>query len=122
MGRGGGSQICSVTRQQTGDRVRAPERERRAENTSLPSQTKALQKLLFKKTCFGTINFVKITKQSLYKANSFTCSLLVAATLQRKCSGGIICVIITKIITKINVSRSYFVIISARMVDGRNAR
>ena len=37
---------------------------------------------------------IKITKQSLYKANSFACSLAnrakpVAATLQRKCSGGI---------------------------------
>ena len=40
--------------------------------------------------------FCKITKQSLYKANSFACSLAnrdkpVAATLQRKCSGGICC-------------------------------
>ena len=39
--------------------------------------------------------FEKITKQSLYKENSFACSLAnrdkpVAATLQRKCSGGII--------------------------------
>ena len=40
-----------------------------------------------------------------------------AATLQRKCSCGIILVIITKIITKIIVPRNYFVIISARMVD-----
>ena len=45
------------------------------------------------KIYFGTLNFVKITKQSLYKANSFACSLAnrdkpVAATLQRKCSGG----------------------------------
>ena len=39
-----------------------------------------------------------------------------AATLQRKSSGGIIFVIITKIITKENVLRNYFVIISARMV------
>ena len=39
-----------------------------------------------------------------------------AATLQRKSSGGIIFVIITKIITKENVPRNYFVIISARMV------
>ena len=46
-------------------------------------------------------SFGKITKQSLCKANSFACSLanrdkLVAATLQRKCSGGITFVIITK--------------------------
>ena len=50
-------------------------------------------------------NFVIITKESLYKANSLACFLVkrdppVAATLQRKSSGGIIFVIITKIITK----------------------
>ena len=39
-----------------------------------------------------------------------------AATLQRKCSGGINFVIITKIITKITVPRNYFVMITARMV------
>ena len=39
-----------------------------------------------------------------------------AATLQRKSPGGIIFAIITKIITKENVLRNYFVIISARMV------
>ena len=39
-----------------------------------------------------------------------------AATLQRKSSGGIIFVITTKIITKENVARNSFVIISARMV------
>ena len=38
-----------------------------------------------------------------------------AATLQRKCSGGIILVIVTKIITKIIVPRNYFAITSARM-------
>ena len=79
------------------------------------------KKILFKNNCFGKINFVKVTKQSLYKANSFACSLasrskLVAGALQRKCSGGLIFVIVTKIITKINVPRNYFVIISARMV------
>ena len=71
--------------------------------------------------CFGTIKFVKVTKQSLYKANSFACSLAnrdkpVAAALQRKCFGGILFVIVTKITTKITVPRNYFVIISARMV------
>ena len=47
------------------------------ENTpgELPSQPKLLQKILFKSKCFGRINFVKITNQSLYKANSFACSL-----------------------------------------------
>ena len=39
-----------------------------------------------------------------------------AAALQRKSSGGIIFVIITKIITKEIVPRNYFVIISVRMV------
>ena len=43
------------------------------------------------------------------------------ATLQRKSSGGIIFVIITKIITKENVPRNYFVIISARMVGTKVA-
>ena len=41
-----------------------------------------------------------------------------AATLQSKCSGGVIFVILTKIITKINVPRNSIVIISARMVKG----
>ena len=80
----------------------------------IPLRPKLLQKILFNENCFGTINFVKITKQSLYKSNSLACSLAsrdkpVAAILQRKCFGG-------KIITKIIVSRDYFVIISARMV------
>ena len=72
----------------------------------------------------GAINFVKITKESLYKANSLACFLAnrdkpVAATLQRKCSSGINFVRITKIIAKIIVPRNYFVIISARMVFAR---
>ena len=88
---------------------------------ALTIAAKIIPKNTFKNNCFGTIYFVKITKQSLYKANSFACSLAnrdkpVAATLQRKCSGGIIFVIITKIITKIIVPSNYFVIISARMV------
>ena len=40
-----------------------------------------------------------------------------AATLQRKFSGGTNFVIITKTITKENVPRNYFVIISAGMVQ-----
>ena len=54
-------------------------------------------KIVSKTNCLGTIKFVKITKQSLYKAKSFACSLAnrdkpaAAATLQRKCSRGIIC-------------------------------
>ena len=72
-----------------------------------------ITKNTFQNKCFGTINFAKITKQSLYKASPFACFLAnrdkpVAATLQRKCSGGIIFVIITKIITKIVVPRNYF--------------
>ena len=82
---------------------------------------KIITKKRFTKKMFDTINFVIITKESLYKANSLACflakgDLLVAATLQRKSSGGIIFVIITKIITKEIVPRNYFVIISARMV------
>ena len=87
----------------------------------IPSRPKLLQKNSLQRKCFEAINFVKITKQSLYKTNSLACFLAkrdtpVAATLQRKSFGGIIFVIITKKITKIIVSGNYFVIISARMV------
>ena len=93
----------------------------------IPSRPKLLQKSSLQRKCFGTINFVKITKQSLYKANSFACSLAnkdkpVAATLQRQCSGGILFVMLTKIITKIIVSWNYFVIVSARMVKAVGLR
>ena len=59
-----------------------------------------LSQQLFAKTCFGAITFVKITKRSLYKANSLDCFLAkrdtpVAATLQIKYSGGMTFVIIT---------------------------
>ena len=72
---------------------------------ALTIAAKIITKKLFTKKCFGTINFVIITKESLYKANSLACFLVkrelpVAATLQRKSSGRIIFVIITKIITK----------------------
>ena len=55
---------------------------------------KLLQKNSLQRKCFGAINFVIITKESLYKANSLACFLVkrdppVAATLQRKSSGGI---------------------------------
>ena len=88
---------------------------------------KIITKNLFTKKCFGAINFVIITKESLYKANSLACFLVkrdppVAATLQRKSSDGIIFVIITKIITKEIVPRNYFVIISARMVEEKNSK
>ena len=54
----------------------------------IATAAKTITKILFKKNCFATINFIKITKQSLYKQNSFACSLAnrykpVAATLQR---------------------------------------
>ena len=39
-----------------------------------------------------------------------------AATLQSKCCGDILFVIITKIITQVIVPGDYFVIISARMI------
>ena len=82
---------------------------------------KLLHKKYFIKELFGAINFVKSTKQSLYKANTFACSLAnrakpVAAAVQRKCSGGILFVIITKIITKRDAPKNYFVIIMVRMV------
>ena len=107
------TQVCKGARHGAKERLHA---------NIVPARPKLLQKILFKNNCFGTINFVKVTKQSLYKANSFACSLAsrdkpVAATLQRKCSGGILSVIITKIITKIIVPRNYFVILSARMVN-----
>ena len=87
----------------------------------LPSRPKLLQKNTLQRKCSGAINLVNITKESLYKANPLACFLPkrdtpVPATLQRKSSGGIVFVIITKIITKENVPRNYFVIISARMV------
>ena len=87
----------------------------------IPWRPKFLQKNSLQRKCFGAINFVIITKESLYKANSLACFLAegdppVTATLQRKCSGRIIFVIITKIITKEIVPRNYFVIILARMV------
>ena len=77
------------------------------------------------KSITSTINFVKIANQSLCKANSFACSLANrdkpgAATLQRKWSGGIILVIVTKSITKIIVPRNYFVVVSARILEDRN--
>ena len=79
------------------------------------------KKFSLQRKCFGTINLVIITKESLYKADSLAYFLVkrdppAASTLQRKSSGGIIFVIITKIITKEIVPRNYFVIISARMV------
>ena len=89
---------------------------------SLPSRPKLLQKNSLQRKCFEAIHFVKISQESLYKANSLACFVAkrdtpVAATLQRKSSGGIIFVTITKIsITKENIPRNYFVIISARMV------
>ena len=90
-------------------------------NSNLPLRPKLLQKNALQRKCFEAIDFVKITKQSLYKTNSPACFLAkrdtpVAATLQRKYFDGIIFVIITKKITKIIVSGNYFVIISARMV------
>ena len=87
--------------------------------TKNPLRPKLLQKILSKIIVLAQLSLQKI-QQSLYKANSVACSLAnrdkpVAATLQRKCSGGIIFVIITKIITKIIVPRNYFVIVSARI-------
>ena len=38
-----------------------------------PIAAKFITKKLFTKKCFGAINFVKITKESLYKANSLAC-------------------------------------------------
>ena len=86
---------------------------------TIAASLRIIAKTSFTKTLFGTINFVNISKQSLDNVNSFACSLAtrakpVAATLQRKRSGGIF---ITKIVTKENVPRNYFVIISVRMVN-----
>ena len=67
------------------------------------SAAKIITEKLFTKKMFGAINFVIITKESLYKANSLACFLVkrdppVAATLQRKSSGGIIFVIIARLL------------------------
>ena len=61
---------------------------------AITSAAKILQKMLYNKTSCGTNTLVKVTRQSLYKAKSLACSLAsrdtpVAATLQRKSSGGI---------------------------------
>ena len=63
------------------------------------------KKYFFKGIVLAQLILQKIQKQSLYTVNSFPCSLAnrdktVAATLQRKCSGGISFVIIRKTITK----------------------
>ena len=74
----------------------------------LPSRPKLLQKNSLKRKCFAAMNFVKNSKESLYKAYFLACFLAkrdtpVAATLQRKSSGVIIFVITTKMITKESV-------------------
>ena len=74
----------------------------------LPSRPKLLQKNTLQRKCFGAINFVIATKESLYKANPLACFLPkrdtpVPATLQRKSSGGIIFVIITKITVRVKI-------------------
>ena len=56
---------------------------------------KIITKNSLQRKCFEAIDFVKITKQSLYKANSLACFLAqrdtpVAAALQRKSFDGII--------------------------------
>ena len=78
------------------------------------------KKTLYKENVLAQLicnNYKRITLQSrllgLFLAKRDT---PVAATLQRKSSGGIIFVIITKIITKEDVPRNSFVIILARMV------
>ena len=85
------------------------------ENRGLPSRPKLLQKYFSKIVVLAQFILKKIAKQSLYKTNSFACSLAnrdkpVAATLQRECSGGMSFVMLTKIITKIVVPRNYLVI------------
>ena len=69
-------------------------------------------KIPYKRFVLAQLIFSKIPKQSLYKINLCACSLAnrdkpVATTLQTKCSGGIIFVILTNIITKIFVPRNY---------------
>ena len=82
---------------------------------------KSFTKKTLQRKCFGAICLVIIAEESLCKTNFLACFLakrdmLVPATLQRKSSGRTICVILTKIITKENVSRNSFVVLSARMV------
>ena len=90
----------------------------------VPSRPKLLPKISLQRKCFGAINFVKITKESLYKANSLACFLAnrdkpVAATLQRKCSGGINFVIIRKDYSKNTCSKEFFCNNFGQ--DGRNS-
>ena len=70
-------------------------------------------KQLFTKKCFGTINFIKLQIQYLYKANSLFFFVAqrdtpVATTLQRKSSGGIIFCVITKDYYKRKCSKELF--------------
>ena len=81
---------------------------------------KIITKMPLKQKCFCVINFVKITRQRLYKAKSLACSLAnrdtsVAARLQSKSSGGTMFLAQTKLVTKGNVPRNYVTTISARM-------
>ena len=83
---------------------------------------KLITKNTFQKELFCRNSFRKITRQSLYKANSFACSLAnrdkaVAATLPRKMFWWNDFVIVTKNITKTIVPRNIFVIVSAGMVS-----
>ena len=79
----------------------------------IPSGPKLLQKTLYKENVLEQL----ILEKQIPWPVSCKRDTPVAATLQRNSSVGINFVIITKIITKENVPRNYFVIISARMVQ-----
>ena len=71
----------------------------------VPSRPNSYEKTYRKIIVLAQFHFVKFTKQILYTPTSFACSLAnrdkpVAATLQRKCPGGTLFVILTKVITK----------------------
>ena len=83
----------------------------------VPWRPKSLQNNSLQSKCFSAINFVKITKEPLYKANFL--AFLGTHQWQQHYKENLLVELwcfLLKIITKENVPRNYFVIISARTV------
>ena len=86
----------------------------------LQSRPKLLQKNSLQRKGFGAIDFVKNSKESLYKTNSLPCCCKKGhpsgSNITKKIFWWYYFVILTNIITKEKVPRNYFVIMSARTV------
>ena len=89
-----------------------------AKEKQIPSQPKVLQKMLFQKNCFGTINSVKIQIPSHVLLQTGTNQW--QQHYKEHAQVEVFFVIITKIVIEIIVPRHYFVILSARMVNIKN--